>query len=64
MKSSALRNKVRLPRFLNSSAAAFEKMGFAEAKSAMDVEQRNIGLLAFGESARRANGRIRWPGQE
>ena len=31
-----------------------QKMGFAEAETAMDEQQRNIGLLAFGEGARRA----------
>ena len=31
-----------------------QKMGFAEAEAAMDVEQRNIALLAFGKGARRA----------
>ena len=29
-------------------------MGLAEAETAMDVEQGNVGLLAFGEGARRA----------
>ena len=31
-----------------------QKMRFAEAEAAMDVEQRNVRLLAFGKGARRA----------
>ena len=31
-----------------------EQMGLAEAEAAMDVEQRNVAVLAFGEGARRA----------
>ena len=31
-----------------------QQMGLAEAETAMDVEQRNIALLAFGKGARRA----------
>ena len=37
-----------------------QQMGLAEAEAAMDVEQRNIGLLAVGE-ARPRHGRTRWP---